>query len=371
VTRAVARTFPLVALGGLPVAVMIASFAVGTLAWDFHHELYPQAAAMLDGRNPYPEGAFEPLVGTNHVWPPAAATLVAPLTLLPQDAADVVMALLGVACMALSVWLVGVRDWRVYGALALWPSVFIEPGLSHLTPAVMVLAALAWRARDRVHLGGLWVGLAVGVKFFVWPLGLWLASLRKGRAVLFAACVAGASLLLILPFTGFDDYARAVRRVSAAYDQDSYTLFGLVAQASGPAWLGHGFTIAASAALVVGTWRYRSYALAIATSLVASPIVWLDYFALAALPLAIARPRLSPIWFVPLATIGAEGAGWKIGDVFDIGRVLAAFAVVLGVGTIAERRRITSSDGRSSSSAPAEAVGRLSPPRENHPESAR
>jgi hypothetical protein len=59
--------------------------------------------------------------------------------------------------------------------------------------------------------------------------------------------------------------------------------------------------------------------------------VWLDYFALAAIPLAIARPRLSSVWFVPLATIGAEGAGWKIGDVFDIVRVLAAFIVVLGV----------------------------------------
>lgn len=329
--RRVTRIVELVSLIGVPLAVLAASLSVGALAWDFHHELYPQAEAMLDNRNPYPEGDFEPLVGNNHVWPPVAAALVAPLTVLPPQAADVLMALLGLGCMALSMWLVGARDWRLYGAVALWPSVFIEPGLSHLTPAVMVLAALAWRARTRVYAGGLWLGLAVAVKLFVWPLGLWLASLRKGRAALLAACVAGVSLLLVLPFTGLDDYVRAVRRVSAAYDQDSYTLFGLVAQAGGPGSLGHALTIAASASLALATWRFRSFALAIATSLVASPIVWLDYFALAALPLAIARPRLSPVWFVPLATLGAEGAGWQIGDVVDIARVLAAFMVVLGV----------------------------------------
>ena len=67
--------------------------------------------------------------------------------------------------------------------------------------------------------------------------------------------------------------------------------------------------------ILAGMWRYRSFALAIAAALVLSPIVWLDYFALAALPLALARPRLSAIWFLPIATWGLEGAGLGIGDV--------------------------------------------------------
>jgi len=62
-----------------------------------------------------------------------------------------------------------------------------------------------------------------------------------------------------------------------------------------------------------------------------SPIVWLDYFAVAMVPLAIARPRLSWVWFVPLATWGLSGAGLGIGDPWDISRLLLAFAVVLGV----------------------------------------
>ena len=78
-------------------------------------------------------------------------------------------------------------------------------------------------------------------------------------------------------------------------------------------------------------WRYRSFALAIAAALVLSPIVWLDYFALAALPLALARPRLSAIWFLPIATWGLEGAGIGIGDVSDIARLLLVFAVVFWV----------------------------------------
>ena len=98
-----------------------------------------------------------------------------------------------------------------------------------------------------------------------------------------------------------------------------------------PQWLARLVTVAAAAGLAVGTWRRRSFSLAIATALVASPIVWLDYFALTAVPLAIARPRLSWIWFVPLTTVGLEGAGLAIGDGLGTTRALVAFAVVLAI----------------------------------------
>ena len=95
-------------------------------------------------------------------------------------------------------------------------------------------------------------------------------------------------------------------------------------------------------------WRYRSFALAIAAALVLSPIVWLDYFALAALPLALARPRLSAIWFLPIATWGLEGAGIGIGDVSDIARLLLVFAVVFG-----SRSHTTSRAWRATGAGPA------------------
>ena len=39
-------------------------------------------------------------------------------------------------------------------------------------------------------------------------------------------------------------------------------------------------------------WRLQSFVLFIAAALILSPIVWLDYYALLAVPLAIVRPRL-------------------------------------------------------------------------------
>ena len=90
---------------------------------------------MLDGRDPYPPPDFDPTAAPNFIWPPAVAYLLAPLTLLPLGAADVVMRSSGSSCFAAALWLVGLRDWRVYGVLALWPQVAGEMRVSHLTPA--------------------------------------------------------------------------------------------------------------------------------------------------------------------------------------------------------------------------------------------
>ena len=41
--------------------------------------------------------------------------------------------------------------------------------------------------------------------------------------------------------------------------------------------------------------------LALAVAFVASPIVWIHYFLLLLVPIALTRPRLPPIWVVPFA----------------------------------------------------------------------
>ena len=275
--------------------------------------------------------SWDPLAQSNLIWPPLSAFLVSPLTILPAGAADVVIVLIGLACFALSLWLVGVRDWRVYGVVGLWPEVVSEMRVSHLTPIVAVLVAAAWRYRDTRNLPGLLVGLSIAVKFFVWPVALWLAAVRRTREALIAALVAGASLLLVLPYMGIDDYAHRLSKLGRAFDQDSYTVFGLLVQAGASEGVARGATFAVGIGILVAMWRYQSFALAIAAALVLSPIVWLDYLALAALPLALARPRLSAIWFLPIATWGLEGAGIGIGDVSDIARLLVVYGVVFWV----------------------------------------
>ena len=85
----------------LPVVVAVAMFAVastsGSLAADFHNELYPEARLLLDWENPFP-GPDHPLGdGKNLIWPPLAAFLVSPLSFLSPGAADWAIAILGLS----------------------------------------------------------------------------------------------------------------------------------------------------------------------------------------------------------------------------------------------------------------------------------
>ena len=87
-------------------------------------------------------------------------------------------------------------------------------------------------------------------------------------------------------------------------------------------------------------------------------IVWLDYFSLAAVPLAIVRPVLSPIWLLPLLTWGAPGTGLGIGDPLQILRVLGVFAIVLGVAARAEHDLRRGAPTASARATPAHPVDR-------------
>jgi len=328
-------------LAVLRVVVAVAMFAVaqedGSLSVDFHNELYPEAKLLLDWQNPYPEPGGELSRGQNLIWPPVAALIVAPFTIVSPDVADWAIALAGLGCFMLSLRLVGVRDWRVYGVFALWPSVIGEIRVSRLTPLLCLLVALAWRYRDRRFAPGVAVGLAGAIKFFLWPLGVWLAAIGRRTATATAVVVAGASLLLVLPFTGLDDYVRVLLELGRTFDQESYNPYGLLVQSGAPSEVGRVATFVLGAALLIGCWRWKSFALAVAAALVVSPIVWLDYYAVAAIPLAVVRPMLAPVWFAPLATWGLLSAGIGAGNAWGSARVLIAFTIVFAVIVRAER----------------------------------
>jgi hypothetical protein len=329
------RLLPIALFAALPATVILVMFAIavrsGPLALDFHHELYPEAKEILAGRNPFPAEGTDLTRGENYVWPPVAALLISPLTIVPPTVADVAIGLVGLACVGVALWLVGVRDWRVYGVTALWPQVIGEIRISHLTPLLCLLAAIVWRYRDSTVRPGLALGLAGAVKFFLWPLGLWLLALRRAGAALLAAGVAAASILLVLPFAGLDDFARLMVDLGRAFDQDAYSPFGLLVRLGASDAAARAATLALGALLLVLTWRRRSFALAVAASLALAPIVWLDYYALAAVPLAVARPRLSPVWLLPLATWGLPSSGIATDEVWGVGRVLLVFTIVLAV----------------------------------------
>ena len=148
---------------------------------------------MLAGRNPYPPPDFEPR-GANLIWPPLVAYVLSPLTFLPPGAADLVMVVAGLACFALTLWRLGVRDWRVYGVVALWPQVAGEMRVAHLTAPICLLVALAWRSRNERVRGGIPVGIAAAAKFLVWPVALWLLARARPLAAVLAATIGLVSL---------------------------------------------------------------------------------------------------------------------------------------------------------------------------------
>jgi len=324
------RVAPIALYAVLPACVVVTMFAVGVatgpLAHDFLNELYPQAEELLAGRNPYPES----------IWPPLAVAVAMPFTILPSTGAGVAIGIVGLASMALALWLVGVRDWRVYGLVALWPQVLGDIRIAHFTPFLCLLAAVVWRYRDRPIGAGLGLGLAGGVKFLLWPLGVWLLATGRARAALVAAATALGSILLVAPLAPIDDYVRTLRDVSRAFDQDSYSPFGLLTQLGAADVTARAVALGLGAGLLLLTWRRQSFALAIAAALVLSPIVWFDFYALAAIPLAIARPRLSAVWFLPLVTWGLPSSGIATEPVWGVGRVLVVFTVVLAIAARGE-----------------------------------
>ena len=158
---------------------------------------------------------------------------------------------------------------------------------------------------------GITVGVALALKFFLWPLVIWLAALRRWRDAAIAAGFALATLLLVLPFISLPEYARLLRRLGTTFDQDSFSPFGL-----SRSW-GHPIASRTWSQLVIGivvlaiAWRLQSFVLFVAAALLLSPIVWLDYYAVLAVPLAIVRPRLSVLWLLPLLTWGITSAGYR------------------------------------------------------------
>src|SRR5207302_10843254 len=74
--------------------------------------------------------------------------------------------------------------------------------------------------------------------------------------------------------------------------------------------------------------------LALAAGLAASPIVWVHYFLLLLVPLALTRPRLSPLWFVPFVYYPLGESAWPAGDARKLGIALVATLVLLAAPLI-------------------------------------
>jgi hypothetical protein len=85
----------------------------------------------------------------------------------------------------------------------------------------------------------------------------------------------------------------------------------------------------------------RSLILCLAAALVATPILWLHYLGLLFVPIALARPRLTALWFVPLTMTLFEALDWYRGWPRGDGEALASVVLVsvaVFAGALRQRR---------------------------------
>ena len=330
--------FASIAFCGVLPALTVAALFVDAIrddavAFDFR-PFYRAAGSILGGTTPYPdEGVRLTAESGAYVYPPLGGLLATLLHPLPLEAAGLtVMALLVVAAAAVP-FVLGVRDWRCYGLLFLWPPVLSAIQTGNVTLWFALAAALAWRFRDRPLPASMSIATTLAAKFFLWPLVVWLAATRR-IVTASLACAIGAALLLaswaVIGFAGMLDYPALLRRLEETVGEDSYTAYivgldiGLPSAVARGLWLAIGLGLLAWVVLLARRGDERSaFITAIAASLALTPIVWLHYFALLLVVVAVAQPRLGLIWFCPLALIVTPGSGhptpfqtaWTLGTV--------------------------------------------------------
>lgn len=344
-TRALRRCLGWTALGVLPALVLALCFAavLGGGAHDSDFWTFWKAGRdVLHGDSPYPSLASLPAHAgptfAPFVYPPVAAVLIVPFAVLPYAAAKTVFFLVSVAAVALALRLLGVRDWRCYGAVLGSAPVYSALGLGTIGPFLLLAAAAAWRYREHAVAAGLLVAAAITAKLFLWPLWLWLVRTRRYRAAAVAA-VAGVAAVLgswsLIGFAGLREYPRLLARLTGLVGPQSYSLYALVRSfGAGGATAERLTDVVALVALAVVARRVRRdasvLAAAVAVSLLATPILWTHYLVLLFVPVALLRRTFSWAWAIPLA-FWFDAAARSGGNSVRIAAVLALAAVIVAL----------------------------------------
>jgi hypothetical protein len=304
----------LVALLLVPLQKLAWAFEEDTLAYDFKQAFLPAAERLLDGDSPYPGLGYPPLV----------AFVSAPFALLPSP--ELLAAVAVAACLPASLWLLGLRDWRCYVAAFLWIATFNAIQTANVTLPLLLAASACWRWRDRTSVTSVAGSLAIAAKLIAWPLAVWLAATRRWTAAVGTLVVAaGVTLALwaVVGFSGFTAFPASLDRLQSVQGDRGYTFQALALDAGLPEELGLLAALAVLVGVLVLVVVYaqhgddtRSFACAVVAIVVASPIIWLHSFVLLVAPVALLRPRLSPVWFVPavLALVSpgtGNGAPWQ------------------------------------------------------------
>jgi hypothetical protein len=319
----------------------------GDYAVDFQSSYWSSAHDVLHGHSPLPPpDPSAPSQGKafpSGPYPPAVAVLFLPFALLPKDVASVLFTFLLLFSVFAALRLLDVRDWRCYTAVCAWAPIFSGLQSGNLTLVLLPALAAIWRFRDRLRFFIPIAGIAFALKLFLWPVVIWLIATRRYAATALSFAVAAAITLATWSVVGLGSirhYPAVLRIFSEYYGRVSYTLFAFLWQLGVPDPIARAAAIAVgvvSLLAIVAAVRWRrgdktSFALAVGAAILCSPIVWLHYFALALVPLAVFSPTFSLAWLLPAFLWASPFAVTHLSP-----RVTLPFAVSLAMIVLARR----------------------------------
>ncbi len=142
------------------------------------------------------------------------------------------------------------------------------------------------------------------MKLFAWPVLVWLAATRRWRALGLAAFVQLVGGLVTLPYISLVGFVRYEREIDRLLSSQAITLRALLAEHG--VWGAQAVTIAVGCAIL--WFGRRDLGWCVVASLVLSPIVWLHYFDLLLVPLALWSAPLW-VWLIPFGLWVAPGQG--------------------------------------------------------------
>jgi alpha-1,2-mannosyltransferase len=303
---AIQRLLEVLVLAFFPVIIPLAmvGYLLGTyhpfgILFDFH-VMWNAGRDVAHGHSPYP-----------FVYPAPAAVLMAPFGALPWKLAVALWWIVSALALMLALHLLGVDDWRCYGAVFASHATLWALEIGTISPLLVLAAAVAWRYRDRPQIVAAAIAFVIVTKLFLWPLAVWLIATRRFRTAFFTTLQSLALVIggwAVIGFAGFVDYPRHLGGIASKVQYDSFSVLALAKavglSATGAQVASLAVTVAALAlVLVVARGRdgdRRAFVAALGASLLISPIVWVHYFVLLYVPIAIARKRLSWLWLLPL-----------------------------------------------------------------------
>jgi hypothetical protein len=271
------------------------------IADDFRITIWEPARTVVSGGDPY--------ANPGSVYPPSAFVPFAWLGVLPFAAAGLIWVCLLFVAAGLSLLVVGVRDWRCYLLWLANAAMLFTTAVGNATIVVGLLLALMLRYRDSPRTTGLSLAAGTAIKLFVAPLALWSLFTSRYRAAVISAVSAVAMVFgawAILWFEGLTGYIEQLHANNNRFSGLTPLVQGLVQQVGGSQRAAIVVGLVVAIALVVAAWNYRhddtaSFALILAAAIAASPIAWVSYATLLAIPLAARSPRFNNWWLVLLA----------------------------------------------------------------------